>query len=185
METASEEPNKTKVVDGILNLLVTPNFKKQLMPTNKDLLILQQGLKNVSELCGDNVRFSYAIAKNDKLIATEIESLNKSIQATPEFQKYDEARIELVKKFSKKNAEGEAEIVNNQFVIEDLKLWEKEFKKFNKDYTEILAKREEQVAQYNKLLEEKTEIKLHMINENDLPRTITPQQLASILTIVE
>ncbi len=153
--------------------------------TNRDLLILQQGIKSVADLFGDNVRFSYAIAKNDKLIAGEVENLNKSLKTTPEYQKYDEARIELVKKFSKKDEHGEPIIENNQFVIEDLKKWATEFKKFNKGYEEVLKKRDKQVEEYNALLDEKTEIKLHMVNENDLPRNITPAQLAGIINIVE
>ncbi len=162
----------------------------------RDLVILQQGIQKVGDLFGDNVRFSYAIAKNDKLIASECEAINKTIQFTPEFAEYDAKRVELAKKFAKKNEKGEALEKNNQFVMfdvndpvekqqEDLKLWEEAFDGLKKEYSEVLKKRDEQVAEYNKLLDGETDVKLYMINENDLPRTITPVQLAGIISIVE
>ncbi len=153
----------------------------------RDLIILQQGIVAVADLFGDNVRFSYAIAKNDKLIAPEVEAINKTLQATPEFSEYETKRVDLVKTYAKKD-NGEAMMANNNFLFdtpEKKKECEDAVAEFKKPYVEVLGKRDEQIKQYNELLDEPSEVKLYMLNENDLPRTITPAQLARIITIVE
>ncbi len=150
---------------------------------NKDILILKQGLTMVSGLVG--IKFAYGCAKNNSIIQGELEALDKAKEPTKEFAEYDEKRYELAKKHAKKDKDGNPLSENNSLIMENQEEWEKIFSDFKKDYTEVIAQREKQVEEYNKLLEEEVDVKLYQISLEDVPKEITTGQLLVIYPIIK
>jgi hypothetical protein len=65
-----------------------------------------------------NTHLNYAISKNRRLIKGELSDLAAVVKPNPEFEKYDKERIEICKKFSKKDDSGEPIILNGLFHID-------------------------------------------------------------------
>jgi len=149
---------------------------------NKDLITLEESLQKVGNLTG--FKFVYAVAKNLDILNREIKIIQETFKFSKDFQKYDLERVELAKKFSKKDKDGKDVVVNNAFVLEDEKGFRKELEILKKSNKKVIEIREKQVEDLNKLLEEESNIKLHKIQKEDIPENITGSQLFNILSII-
>ena len=65
---------------------------------NKDLFTFKQGLEAAKSLTG--VKFAYAVAKNYKLVSSEIETLQETIKPSEKYLEFEAESNELVKKHS-------------------------------------------------------------------------------------
>ncbi len=147
------------------------------------LLELSKALNGVGRLSG--VSFSYAVARNLKLLEPEIEAIQKASEPSKEFQEYDQARIELAAKHSKKDEKGNPVIEGNQFILEDQNAFNKDFEKLKKTHKEALDAREKQGEEVEKLLKEETPITLYKVKLENVPPQITSAEMSSILDIIE
>ncbi len=150
--------------------------------TKLDLVNLFQTLHQAKELKG--IKFAYSVVKNINIIKPEIEALQKAGEPSLGFTEYEKKRIELAKKFAKKD-KGEPVIDGNSYVLEDKNKFDKEWEKLKKEYSEELGKREWQIKQYNDLLLEDSDIKLHKIKIADVPQDISGKLLEGIFAVVE
>lgn len=150
---------------------------------NKKLVELYQGLNSVKDLKG--VKFAYGIVKNINIIKSEIEAFQESINPTKEFMAFENGRIELAKKHSKKDDKGNPVIADNQYEVEDKDKFEESFLELREKHKEAIDKREKQAEEYNKLLAEESKIELHKIKMSDVPDNISPEQLAAIFDIID
>lgn len=151
----------------------------------KDVIKLYNALNSINGLKG--VKFNYAVAKNKRILENERGAMEKALEQSDEFKKYESERVELCIKYAEKDKKGNPVMVNNNYKIEEKKekTFEKEFEKLQKEHKSSIKEREKQFEEYNKLLEEKVEIKLHKIKEEDIPEDITTNQLDSIFDILE
>lgn len=147
------------------------------------LVELYSNLNKVKELKG--VKFAYGIIKNINLIKPEIEVLQKVMEPFADFIAYEKERIELAKKFAEKDKDGNPKIEGNHFVLADIKKFEKDFLKLQKQCEPAIEKRKEQEKEYEKLLKENIEINLHKIKMADVPQDISPEQLEGIFAVIE
>jgi len=152
---------------------------------NVDLFRLREGLNDVSNLKG--VKFAYVVLKNKKLIEEEIETLQKSIEMSPEFQEFERKRISLCEQFSDKNKDGSPVIINNAYTIPNKLEFENEVAVLKKQYLEYVTEREEQLSDYDKLLKEDSDLldKLAKVKIVHIPDDISATQLDSIKEIIE
>lgn len=149
----------------------------------KDILSLYKGLNSLGGLRG--VKFTYAVAKNIRVLHDEITSLEKAVEADEQFQEYDKKRVELAKEHAQKDEKGEPKVENSQFVLEDQKAFEKEHALLRDEYADTIAKRENQLAEYKELLEEDVAVELHKINISQVPDDISTEQMYAILPVIE
>lgn len=147
------------------------------------ILELSRALNGVGRLSG--VAFSYAVAKNIRLIQPEIEALQKAIEPSKEFSEYDQEREKLAIKHAKKDEKGNPVIENNQYVLEDKEAFDKEFEKLKEKNKEVLAGRTKQAEDFDKLLLEEVEVKLYKVKLENIPKEITTAEMNSILDIIE
>lgn len=150
---------------------------------NSQVIELYNGLSKISNLKG--VKLNYAIAKNVSLLKSEVDSLEKSVAPSDEFQEYDKKRVELVKKFSKLDDKGNAIILNNEYLIEDQKSLEEAFDIFKKENKEVLDKRQEQLDNFKDLLQEENSLKLFKILIDLVPEEITTEQMKFIYPLIQ
>lgn len=154
--------------------------------TKKQIIELYQSLYKLGNLKG--VKFCYAVSKNISMIESEIKTLEKVLEPSEDYQKFDKERIELAKKYSKKQENGEpvVEIKNGlqQFVLENKEEFEKEIEALREKHKEAIDKKEEQIKEYNKLLEEETPMVFHKVLIADVPADITSEQFNSIKEVI-
>lgn len=154
---------------------------------NKKIFELFDALSSITGLPG--VRFNYAVAKNLATLKAEVTALQEGLKATEEFTAYDKERVELATKHAKKNENGEAIMEKvgkaEQFVIEDLKAFEKDFEVLKETHKLTIEAREKQLKDFEKLLEEENPIVLHKIKLSDVPEAMVTEQLVSIYSLIE
>jgi len=158
----------------------------------KEVVALYQGLNRVGNLSG--VKFAYAVSRNLAILKPEIEALEKITEPTDEYKKFDEERVKLVEKFALKDDKGKAKMVSmkenpqlTEYVVDPLKQEElnKEFEDLKNEYKEAVEGRENQIKEYNELLNTESEIQLHKISQSEVPNQITASQMNSIFAIVD
>lgn len=114
-----------------------------------DISILAQGLGRVGNLTG--AKFCYSVARNIHLL--------KSV-----FTEYEEQRVLLAESMAEKDKDGKPKINGNQYVFENQKLFDEEFKKLNN---------------------EEVNVKLFIVDYKDIPEGITAGQLTGIFPIIK
>jgi len=132
----------------------------------RDLANLLQGLLAVQDLKG--VKFSLQVTKNINLIKGELEHLEEAAKPTDEFNKL---------------ALQVRDIEANPDIEQDDKV--AKVKEIEDKNPELIEARKAQIDEFNKLLDDETEISLFKLSENHLPTDITPKQLASISLIIK
>ena len=151
----------------------------------KELFQLKQALESVSTLKG--VKFAYSIAKNLQEVNKEIEAVNKAIAPSDEFMQYEKERIKLNEEYAEKTEDGKPMVENNNYVISPRNRgsYEKRMEELKKKHKKVLSERDEQIKEYQALLEENVDITLHKIQEGNLPSDITAEQISGILPVIE
>lgn len=168
----------------MLKQLFNKFIRKTPMLKNKDILSLNQALNTVGNLSG--VRFSYAVAKNKKLIETEIEALNVALKASEKYTEFDTKRVELCKRLADKDEKGVAKMDNNSFVIiANKEEFDKELEALRTEYKEEIDAREAQIKKFNEMMEEESSFVPHKIKLADLPANITAKQTTDLFEIIE
>lgn len=151
--------------------------------TKQEALTIYQTLNGMSAFTG--VKFTYAIAKNLSLLKSDIEALQKSLEPTEEYQKFDKERMELVKKYAQKDEKGNPVVQGTQYVLEDEKAFDKGFEALKKKNSELVKERSKQLIEYQELLKTESTVVLHKVNLNDCPKELNAAQMHGILPIIE
>ena len=159
------------------------------MLKNGELLNLYKALDQLGNLSG--VKFAYGVSKNISLIKPEIELLEKALLPSNEYKKFDDERIELVKKFTKKDKDGKPVMIRDlvkgeSYDIEEGKQAEldKEFEVLKKANQKVYDLRQKQIEEYLELLKVESQIKLHKIMLSDVPKEITVRQMHGLSEII-
>ncbi len=144
---------------------------------------LHQKLEEVSNLPG--IKFAYAVSKNKQSIKTELSLLQEMATASENYLKYDNARIELCKKYAKKDEKGTPILKDNSYDIEDREAFDKEIEMLQKENASVMDERETQMKELETFLDEEIEFELHKIKLEDVPQDITSIQMDGIINIIE
>lgn len=152
-----------------------------------ETIALYNGLNSVGNLTG--VIFSYGVNKNMSILKLEIEVLQKAITPSKEFNEYDEKRVEIVKEYAKKDEKGEFVLVEvngrKSYDVDGREEEvENEIKPLKEEYKEAIEAQEKQIADYNALLETESDVKLHKVKLEDVPKDITAAQMNAIFAII-
>ena len=161
---------------------------------NKDLYKFKDGF---NELYKTEVpaECSLLIIKNQRLIATAIEDLEKIIKPSDEFLKKYQSKVEeIAKKYCIKNDKGipiPKQLSNGgsiyEFTDKDRVTFELEVKELEnkKELESLINDRKLQLDKYNTLLELDIDIDLHKISKKLLPQLISPYQLDLIYELID
>ncbi len=154
---------------------------------NKDVMSLYKSLVELSGLKG--VKLAYAVARNKVILQNEFEGLVASQKESQEFLDFEDERVELAKKYSKKNADSEPEtkIVNKtrEYILEDKEAFKKALAELKEKYKKTLDERDQQIKDFEALLEEESKITLHKVSMADIPQDITVDQMDVILNFLD
>lgn len=142
------------------------NTMKMTSYNYRDLANLLQGLISVQDLKG--VKFSLQVTKNINLIKAELEHLEDAAKPTDEF---NQLAMQVKEIEADPNVEQEDKMT--------------QIKEIEDKNPELIDARKAQIDEFNKMLDDETEISLFKLSENHLPADITPKQLASISLIIK
>ena len=153
----------------------------------KELFDLARALNQLADQ-QHNVKFSYFVAKNRKLIEIEIAALQEMMKPTDDYKVYDEARIDLAQSYAEKLPTGNFKLENNEYVMNP-----KNREKFLTDIKALKKKHKSAIDAYEKKLKEfdeildkdETDIQFHKIKMSELPPAITPQQIQTFMDLIE
>ena len=127
--------------------------------TNRELLNLYKGLEAVKSMKG--ARFAVLVGKNIKELRNVLDPLEQAAVPGIEFQ---ELSIEMQKLIEAEDQEA--------------------ITKLEKENTELIEQRKKQLADVEELLDNKIEVYLHPIREDQLPEDITGEQVEKLLQII-
>jgi hypothetical protein len=149
-----------------------------------ELLDLHANLtKNIKSFKG--AKLAYAVAKNIRLLETEIKSIQDASKPSEEFVKYDEERVALCGKFAKKDSKDEPVIEDGRFVMSSPERFEEEFTKLREENSEILEERDVQMKEVQALIDDDVEVELHMVSADALTDDMDAGLAAMILSFLE
>lgn len=152
--------------------------------TKLEVLNLYQGINRLGRLIG--VKFVYAMSKNMKALQAEIDSLQKAMEMTDEFKKFEDARIALINKYAEKDDKGVVKITNNEYIIgENKAVFDAEFETLRQANQAAFDARQEQIKQYTELLKTDCNVTLFKVKLDDVPKDITAQELNGIYPLIE
>jgi len=132
--------------------------------------------KEMTELKG--VKFSYAMAKNTRLLKGEVESIDE--MRKKESGEFDKERFELVKTYAEKDEQGNPVVKNNQYRLADTKTFTEELEKLREKF-EIKAKEEN----FKKFMKEEIEVELFTVKQENIPEQISKGMSDAIFDLIE
>lgn len=150
----------------------------------RELFPLLEGFGAVKDLPG--VKFAYAVAKNNKAVTAEVETIQESAKFRDDFEAYEKARLELVKAHAVLEDNGEPKVNGVGYIIkaDERAMFDAAAELLRTEHKDACDHRDEQLRDYSKLLEEDTDIDLHKVKQEDLPEAITGGQMAGIFEMV-
>lgn len=147
-------------------------------------------LSKLSEKECEGVKFKYFLAANVNKIKPEIESIQKAIKFEHnQFKEYQEKTNELIKKYSKKDEEGNPITFENgtQFAIDPNKI-EKlntEKTKLDEEYKDMLEVQKKFNEEVEALMNETLDIELKPIKLSNVPDIVTGNDLFVFFDLIE
>ncbi len=155
--------------------------------TRQEILVLFRGLNSLGNLTG--VNFSYAVMRNMNRLKPEIEALEKSLEPTEEYKKYDEERVELCKEQARKDEDGKPITVRDVNGQEKYDVDEITFapllEALKEKYKDVVEARIAQEKEYNELLKTETDVDLFKVKIENVPEAISTVQMYAISPIIE
>lgn len=150
---------------------------------NYDMFVLADQLTNNLERLKalKGAKFTYGLLKNIEILETEVKSVMAFAKTTDEFMLYDKTRIALCEKYAKKDDTGmilkkAVSGGSNQFEydidVESVE-WKTAIALLREENVSVIETRDEQLKQYNELIEADSDIVLSLINLDDVPNDIT------------
>lgn len=153
---------------------------------NIEVLNLFQGLDSLKDLSG--VKFTYGVMRNREILKPIFNSIVEAEKIKDEkVEKLNEEIRKLAIEHAKKDEKGNAIVENGTIVLENVKDLNKKIEKLKEEDEESFKMREKHLEAYNEfLLEElKEEPEFFLIDLEDVPETITHEQMKIIYPLIK
>lgn len=160
--------------------------------TNGELIDLYNSLEMLNDLSGS--KFVFALDINMSRLETEIKSLNKAIEPSKEYKKFEQEKEVINQNFAEKDEKNNPvkEAVDGsglfRYIInpERKKEYDEAMAELMKEYDEAIQKRKKSIAEYRELLDsENDSFKPHKIPIDFIPEDITWEQYKIIKKLIK
>ena len=133
-----------------------------------------------------HIKFTYALAKNKKLIKNEVEAIKESIDPSEKFKEFENRRLDICKDMAKKDKDGKPIIINNtEFDIKNTDKFNSKIEDLKKEYQDDIDKETEKNKQAMEMLEEEIDIDLTQVELDYFPERITTSQMEFLMFLVK
>ncbi len=146
---------------------------------NKNVIELLSLLRSDVISNSKGKEFAYAVIKNIDILEKEakiFEQLNQK-QPHPDFINFENERQIVCIKHSKKDENGNPIIMNDQYQIENVPLFDIEMKEVQEKYKEVIQHQQDTQKEFIDFMEKDVTLELVKISINDVPNEITPNML--------
>jgi len=152
--------------------------------TRQELLELWHGFPVLANLRG--FKLGYAVARTKTKLRPEIEALDEALKPDAAFQKYEERRMELCRKYVQKDPQGNPVVSGNEFVFgENREAFDAEMVPLQVEYAGTIEERKKQIADYSDGLKEKITVEVHQIAPVDVPEDATVGQVDVLYRLIK
>lgn len=147
-----------------------------------NLVKVFEEIKSVSS----NPKFAYAIAKNKKLIKTEVDLIRGAIKPNGDMDEYDKARVALCRDFAKLDENQNPVVSNNNFVIDEEKQkdFDSKIDELRTKYKTVLDEHRERLLEADQLLKEDVSLDFHLMDIDVFPDGLTQEQYEHLMVFV-
>jgi len=116
--------------------------------------------------------FGYGVFKNKQIVENALTEVDFMNDIDPEYVEYENKRIDLCKRLSKKHPNGMEMIVDGRFQIEDDVAFKTGMEELRSQYQPFVQKRDEQIRRFNTIMQQDIELEFVKVEKKDLPKEI-------------
>lgn len=119
-----------------------------------------------------NKKFSYAIILNDEAIKSRVKAITEIAKPSEDYIEYETKRNDIIREYGSKDANGNIILTDDRWVNFDDDVKEKAISlinDLNKEYSTVIDKRNNDIDDYNAILEEEHEYDITMVSLDDVP----------------
>lgn len=153
----------------------------------KNITASIKALDDVSEIKG--LKFAYVVLKNRKKLELQItedqEIFAKILEASEGYRMFEQKRLSLCELYSLKDENNKPITENDQYKIDNMEKFNEELNILTEEYKDDIEKRQSQIQEYNKLMEEDLEITFNKVTFLELPLELSEKQLRSLDFMIE
>ena len=129
-----------------------------------------------------SVKFSYFVAKNKVLLKSEFTALEEARKPDPKFVEFDTERAKMAHDMADKDEKGQAKVENNNFIIvERVDEFKKSLDDLKEKYSKVIEEQEQNVKDYEDILDEEFNYKGPRIDFKDIPAGIEATILEALI----
>jgi hypothetical protein len=152
--------------------------------TRQELLELWHGLPALAGLKG--FKLGYAVARTKAKLKPEIEALDEALKPDADFQKYEERRMALCRKYVQKDPQGNPVVSGNEFVFgENREAFDAEIAPLQEEFAGAIGDRRKQTEDYLAGLKEPITVDVHQIAPEDVPEDATVAQIDVLYRLIK
>jgi hypothetical protein len=132
------------------------------------------------------VKFHYLMLKNKKILEPEVESLQKSSTPPEGHIEFNDRRVQLCNQYADKGENGEAKVINGQFIIQEQKPeFEEKMKELKEEFKEVVETMDKNQEEFQALLQEEIDIEFVKIPLSLMPEEVLGSEIELLFDIVE
>jgi len=155
---------------------------------NREIFTLSQGIQAAGDLTG--AKLAYALAKNLKVVSEEITHLQSGLKLSDErMTAYENDRQELCATHSVKDGDGNSKYIgegdDKVFDIIDVEAYNVDWEVLKEKYADDLEDQKLTKEEYLALLEEASDIKIHMVKLENFPDTVSAALINQLMLMIE
>ncbi len=152
----------------------------------KEVVALWNILRQIENKQFESFKFTYALAKNKRIITPEVKAFQEMAKPSPKFQKYINKKKELLSKLSKKDEKGNPVIENNLYVMENLKEADVEMEKLIEENKEVIEEGEIAKEKFDEFMNKEIDLKLHKVKLKNVPKKgLSPIQMEILILMID
>ena len=129
-----------------------------------------------------SVKFSYFVAKNKVLLKSEFTALEEARKPDPKFVEFDTERAKMAHDMADKDENGQSKVENNNFIIvERVNEFKDSLDALTKKYSKVIKDQEQNVKDFEDILDEDFNYKGPRIDFKDIPAGIEASILEALI----
>ena len=129
-----------------------------------------------------SVKFSYFVAKNKVLLKSEFTALEEARKPDPKFVEFDTERAKMAHDMADKDENGQSKVENNNFIIvERVNEFKEGLDSLKKKYSKVIEDQEQNVKDFEDILDEDFNYKGPRIDFKDIPAGIEASILEALI----
>jgi len=160
----------------------------QLKTTHRKVIAMNNVLRTLRDSTVlNNVRLSYAIAKNIRYMEADIEVIKEVGKPDDEYMKFETARIKLNNDCAQKDSRKQPRIIDNRFVIDPEKqaIFDDGLVALQEEHKVAITAHDQKQKNLEKMLDDECTVDAYHIKLSWIPPTFKPGDIEVLMELIE